>query len=45
MTFEWQFRYVGGRGVTEQWSNGVGDADERVDVPEKHPLAASEPIP
>ena len=25
--------------------NGVGDADERVDVIEKHPLAASGPIP
>jgi hypothetical protein len=25
--------------------NGVGDADERVDVTEKHPLAASERIP
>jgi hypothetical protein len=25
--------------------NGVADADERVDVTEKHPLAASERIP
>src|SRR5258707_10212858 len=23
MTFEWQFRYTGGRGVSEYWSIGV----------------------